>query len=79
MKLTIESERTFIFRNLGEARIRWCERCGTEAPMMNVADAARETGLSELAIYQRLDVGALHFIEDSTGHCLICLNSLVNK
>jgi hypothetical protein len=76
MKLTIEPERTFIFGNLGGPQVGWCEGCGAEAPMMNVADAAREAGLSELAIYQLLDEGALHFTKDTEGRVLICLNSL---
>ena len=77
MKLTIESDRSFIFRNLGAPQVSWCEGCAAEAPLMNVADTAREAGLSELAIYQLIDDGALHFTEDPEGQLLICLNSLL--
>jgi hypothetical protein len=76
-KFTIESERTFIFRTLGGQRSRLCEGCGAEAQMTGVADAARETGLSELVIYQLLDDGLVHFTEDTEGRVLVCLNSLV--
>ena len=76
-KITIESERTFIFRSFGGQQWRWCERCQAEAQMTSVADAAREAGLSELAIYQLVDDGALHFTEDSERRVLICLNSLL--
>jgi hypothetical protein len=76
MKLTIDSERTFIFRILGGPKVRWCEGCGAEAPLMNMADAARETGLSEFAISQLIDEGTLHSRQDAEGRVLICLNSL---
>ena len=44
--------------------------------MATVSQAAIEAGLSELAVYQLLDAGDLHFTEDSEGHVLVCLNSL---
>jgi hypothetical protein len=74
--LMIETERTFIFSNLGGPRVGWCEGCGAEAPLMHVADAAREAGLSVLTIYQLLEDGLLHVTEDKEGRVLICLNSL---
>jgi len=76
-KITIESERTVIFRSFGGQQWRWCERCQAEAQMTSVADAAREAGLSELAIYQLLDARTLHFREDADGRVLVCLNSLL--
>jgi hypothetical protein len=45
--------------------------------MATVSETARETGLSELLIYQLLDFGALHFREDADGRLLVCLNSLL--
>lgn len=76
-KFTFETERTFIFRNFGSQQLRWCEGCGAEAQMTSVTEGAREAGLSELAIYQLIDDGMLHFTEDSEGRVLICLNSLL--
>ena len=76
-KFTIETERTFIFRNSGGKQPGWCEGCGAEAQMATVAEAAREAGLSELAIYQLLDARTLHFREDGEGRVLVCLNSLL--
>jgi hypothetical protein len=75
-KFTVETDRTFVFRNFGSWQPGWCNACGTEVQMATVAHAAREAGLSELAIYQLLEPGALHFIEDSEGHVLVCFNSL---
>jgi hypothetical protein len=75
-KFTIERERTYIFRNSDRQEERWCETCDMEVPMMTVAEAGREFGLSELAIYQLLDQGGIHFIENAEGRLFICLNSL---
>ena len=43
---------------------------------MSVVEAAKETGLSELAIYQLIESGDLHFIEDANRHIVACLSSL---
>jgi len=73
---TIETERTLVFRNFGSPQPGWCAVCGSEVPMATVIQAAIETGLSELAIYQLLDAGAIHFTEDSERHVIVCLDSL---
>jgi hypothetical protein len=75
-KFTVETERTYIFRSRREVRAGWCSECGVETQLATVAEAAREAGLSELAIYQLLNDGALHFTEDTGGRVLVCLNSL---
>jgi hypothetical protein len=75
-KVTVETERLFIFRNAGTAEADWCSECAAETQVATVAHAAREAGLSEWAIYQLLDGRALHFSEDADGRVLICLNSL---
>jgi hypothetical protein len=43
---------------------------------MPVAYAAREAGRSELAIYQLIEAGSLHFVEDEAGQVLVCFSSL---
>ena len=74
-KLTVETERTFIFRNRGPSRVGFCDRCGSEVELVAVADAATEAGRSELAIYELIQTGRVHF-EDDEGHILVCLSSL---
>lgn len=76
-KVTIETERIFTFRNYDRQQSGWCLGCGAPTQMATVAEAAREAGLSELAIYQLLDARALHFREDVDGRVLVCLNSLI--
>ena len=75
-KVTIETERVFTFRNYDHQQSGWCPECEAETQMATVLVAAREVGLSELAIYQLLDAGALHFCEDPGGRVFVCLNSL---
>ena len=76
-KLTVETERVFIFRTAGNSQKSWCSQCSAETQMASVAFAARETGLSELAIYQLIDARVLHFREDEDGRVLVCLTSLM--
>jgi len=53
-----------------------CPECSAEVGMMSVDSTARESGISELAIYKLVETRALHFTEDAEGRVLVCLNSL---
>jgi hypothetical protein len=75
-RVTVRTERTFVFRSRGGARVAWCAECRAEVGMVCVDDAAREAGVSELAIYRLIEERALHFSEDAEGRVLVCLNSL---
>jgi len=75
-RVTVETERTFIFRSRGDRQATWCTVCGAEAGMASIEVAAREAGFSKLTIYQLVGSGVLHFIEDSDGRVLVCLKSL---
>jgi hypothetical protein len=75
-RVTVKTERTFVFRSHGSVRLEWCPECGAEVGMMGMDGAARESGMSELAIYKLVEERALHFSEDPEGHVLVCLNSL---
>jgi len=75
-RVTIETERTLIFRNRSGVQQGWCVECGDQVQMASVDAAAHDTGLSELAIYQLVESGALHFTEDENRRVRVCLNSL---
>ena len=75
-RVTLRTERTFVFRSRGSVRVEWCAECGAEVGMMSVDGAAREAGVSEMAIYKLVEARALHFNEDAGGRVLVCLNSL---
>ena len=75
-RVTVKTERTLVFRSRGSVRVEWCAECGAEVGMVSVDGAAREAGVSELAIYKLVEEHALHFSEDAEGRVLVCLNSL---
>lgn len=75
-RVTVKSERTFVFRNRDSVRLGWCVECGAEVGMMRVEGAASESGMNEMAIYKFVDEHVLHSIEDADGCVLVCLNSL---
>jgi hypothetical protein len=75
-KLTVERERAFIFRRHAVVQTGWCKQCGVEVEFSTVAEAARETGLSELVVYRLIEAGDLHFLQEDDVNILACLNSL---
>ena len=75
-KVTVKTERTYVFRNHDSARAGWCAECGEEVGVVGVDAAAREVGVSELSIYKLVEARAVHFSEDAEGRLLVCLNSL---
>ena len=75
-RVTVKTERTFVFRSHDSVRVEWCPKCAADVGMMTMDGAARETGVSELAIYKLVERRALHFSEDAAGRVLVCLNSL---
>ncbi len=77
VKVTVETERTFIFRSRHDRRVAWCEGCGAEVEMATVDEAARASGVSELTICRRVDARSFHSTETPDGRIFICLNSLL--
>ena len=75
-RVTVKTERTFVFRSQGSLRLDWCGECEAEVGMVSVEVAAREIGVSELDLYKLVEGHELHFIEDAEGRVLVCLNSL---
>jgi len=75
-RVTVTTERTFIFKSRSSARIGWCADCGAEVAMMSVEGAARESALGEMEIYKLIEVRGIHFFEDDEGRVIVCLNSL---
>jgi hypothetical protein len=75
-RITIETERTLIFRNRNDLRAAWCAECGAEVHLATVEAAAHAAGKSELFVYQFIESGKLHFIEMNDRRIWVCLNSL---
>ena len=78
-RLTVETERTFIFKTRNRRQARWCEQCGGEVVMAFVDEAAMVSGLNEMTIYQSIETRSLHSVEDKSGRVLVCLNSLQDQ
>ena len=78
-RVTVETERTLIFRSRSRPQVLWCACCEAEVEMASVETAAHEIGLTELAIYELVESGHVHFNEDAKGRVLVCLNSLIQK
>ena len=75
-KVTVETERTFIFRSRDDKQSGWCAMCGAEAEMLTLEAAARDASVSQLTICRRIEVRSLHITETADGRVFICLNSL---
>jgi hypothetical protein len=54
----------------------YCKGCGREVPMLSIALAAALVGKPERLVYQGVQAGKLHFLEQPSGAILICLQSL---
>ncbi len=76
-RVTVKTERTFIFRVQNEMRVGWCSECDAEVRFKNVAGAAQEFGVNELAIYRLIETRAVHYNKDDDGQVLVCLRSFV--
>ncbi|CAN5341800.1 hypothetical protein BH18ACI2_BH18ACI2_04900 [soil metagenome] len=75
-RVTVKTERTFVFRSRGSVRVEWCADCGAEVGMMSVDGAAHRAGVSEMVIYRLVEAGRVHFAESPDGTMFVCLLSL---
>jgi excisionase family DNA binding protein len=78
IEITIEAERSVIFRkkrNNAQAR---CAHCAAQVRMLTPEEAALVAGVSQRTINRWVEAGKLHFTETPEGLLLICLNSLVS-
>ena len=78
-ELIIETTRVFVAGG-GSSQVRtWCERCGGEAPMVAVDQAAAVAGVPVATVHQRIEAVAVHCAEPPEGLLLVCLNSLLRS
>ena len=77
-KVTIEREHLLVIRRQRQAE-GWCQTCCAEVRMIGVEEAAALTGISQRAIFRRIEGNHLHFSETPRGALLICLNSLLEE
>jgi hypothetical protein len=78
-EITVETERILIIRRRYRAIQLACDPCGHQVVMIRPDQAAAVSGRSLRAIFGDIEAGKLHFIEQSDGLLLICLNSLLDQ
>src|SRR6185436_9411031 len=75
--ITVETERVLVISGSHATAVtRWCDACQREVTMFGVDEASAFAGLSDRAIFQLAEVGAIHFEETAEGKALFCVTSL---
>jgi uncharacterized protein YgbK (DUF1537 family) len=75
--ITVETERLVVISGShAAATMRWCEACQAEVTMFGLDEASALAELSDRAIFQLAETGAVHFAETSEGKALFCVSSL---
>jgi excisionase family DNA binding protein len=74
-EITIETHRRLIVRSLGVSISAWCPGCVANVRMITPEQAAALMNVSSRTIYQLIESGGVHFIEQR-GQMLICAESL---
>ena len=77
--VTIETERLLVVGSLRGQVEAWCNTCRAEVRMVSVEEAAVIAGVSQRAMFHRIEAGRLHFGETSRGAVLICLDALLQQ
>lgn len=75
--ITVETERLVVISGSHAAvTMLWCEACQAEVTMFGLAEASALAGLSDRAIFQLAETGAIHLVETTDGKALFCVRSL---
>src|SRR6185295_20113158 len=76
-QVTIETERLVVISGShAPAAMLWCAACQAEVTMFGLDEASALAGLSDRAIFQLAETGAIHFTETTEGKALFCVRSL---
>ena len=78
-EITVETERILVIRRRYRAIETWCDSCAEQVVMIRPDQAAAVSGQSLRAIFGDIERDTLHFMEQSDGMLLICLNSLLKQ
>lgn len=74
--VTVETERVVVISGAHAAASLWCVACQQQVTMFGVDEASAFAGLSDRAIFQLAETGAIHFVETAEGKALFCVVSL---
>ena len=75
--ITVETERLVVISGShAVATMLWCEPCQAEVTMFGLHEASTLADLSDRAIFQLAETGAIHFVETAEGKAMFCVRSL---
>ena len=75
--ITTTSHEILFARRLRNSLIeRFCPECQEKVEMMTLDEATSKTGISTRETFRLIEDHQVHSIETTSGHLLICLNSL---
>jgi hypothetical protein len=75
--ITTERREVFIVRPNGGSRIRgFCPRCAEEVALLTLDEAVSFSACRTRELIRRIECDAVHSVETSSGHLLVCRNSL---
>ncbi len=76
-KITIETHEVWVIRRPKNAARGWCSRCRAEVFLLTADETSRLTGESVRAIFRRIELNQIHFLESPSGGVLLCLPSVM--
>ena len=76
IEITVERQRIVLVKRRQPASPVWCETCVERPLMLTLDEASRLLGLSERAIFQRVEARQIHFTETAGGRLYVCGSSL---
>ncbi len=78
--ITTETHELFILRkNRREAIHEFCPKCESKVELMSIDTAVSFAQKGTRQLFELIESGSAHSIETTTGHLLICKNSLAGK
>ena len=78
-ELKIEKSEMIIVRRRRLVIVAWCAACGRETEMFSPEEAAVIVETSPRKIYQKIEAGEIHFVEQPEDFLLVCSDSLLSR
>jgi len=75
-RITVSRDEITVIRKMAGKALATCAPCGHQVEMATPEQVVTLTGIHSRVIYSWVERGQVHFIETTSGHLLICLDSL---
>ena len=76
IEITVERQRILLVKRRNPSAPISCEVCAGRPQMLTLDEAARLLGMSERAIFRRVEARQVHFTETAEGRLYVCGSSL---